>query len=281
MVTFNGKQYADWTAAKAGIELFPDPAPSATVAIADPPAQQTGPADATMPVPAPTAAPQAKRRSLAEKYRPTRLADVVGQREAIEQLQAFAADPYPAAFILAGGTGTGKTSSAIALAADLGCAVDQDEFGGVYSIASGEHTADALRELWPLLWQRPMMGSGWKIVIVNEVESLNGKIEQLWLDKLESIPASTVIVFTTNAIETLPERFRDRCIGGVIVFEAQAGKLADDARALAGRIWQEETGADIPADVMEKVIQRATAGGKISFRRVVQNMVPLLAGKGK
>jgi replication-associated recombination protein RarA len=255
----------------------------AAVEVAGPPVERPAEKPAPLVLASTPAPAPAKRRSLAEKYRPRHLADVVGQSEAVAQLQAFAADPYPAAFILAGHTGVGKTSAAWALAADLGCAIDASppEFGGVYSIPSGEQSADALRELWPQLWTHPWSGSGWKLVIVNEVEQLNGTVEKQWLDRLEELPPSTVIVFTTNSVESLPERFRDRCIGGVIVFTANAEKLDADARALAQRIWTEETGGTIPADVLDKVITRATQSGRISFRRVVQNLVPLVGAKGK
>jgi DNA polymerase III delta prime subunit len=43
--------------------------------------------------------------------------------------------------LFTGPTGTGKTSAALALAADLGCG--SDEFGGLQVISSGEQTADA------------------------------------------------------------------------------------------------------------------------------------------
>jgi len=81
-----------------------------------------------------------------DKYRPRTLAEVAGQSEAVAVLRDFAAMPYSWAFILAGDTGTGKTSAAWALAADLGCDIDfaPPEFGGLFSIPSGEHNADAI-----------------------------------------------------------------------------------------------------------------------------------------
>ena len=296
MVIFKEKMYADWIEARASIVAPPPivPESTATAVLDDPPAierarmpvEARGEAALTLdttgadagPAPAPV-----KRVSLAEKWRPRHLADIVGQPEAVAALQCFVADPYPTAFVLAGGTGTGKTSAAWALAAELGCDVDATppEWGGVYTIASGEHTADSLRDLWPGLWTRPMAGSGMKVLIVNEVEHLNNQVERIWLDRLEDLPPRTVIIFTSNAVETLPARFVDRCIGGVITFEASVSRLGADARALAGRIWQAEVGGEIPADVLEKVMARAVQQGRLSFRRIVQALVPLVAQKGK
>lgn len=272
MVTFEGKEYANWAEARASTRK-PEPVPVAPVALLDPEPVQ---------VSIPTQDQPRRRQSLTERYRPRRLADVVGQPEIVAHLQALAADPYPCAIILAGETGTGKTSSAWALAADLGCNIDADpvEFGGVFSIASGEHNADTLRELWPTLWRIPFESEhGWKVVIVNECEAVNSTVERLWLDRLEELPPKTVIVFTTNNLASLPARFVDRCIGGVLEFRAAADDLAEHGRALARSIWRTETGAEMPADVLDRVVTRSIQAGRMSFRRVVQNIVAPLAQK--
>ena len=230
-------------------------------------------------VPRPDAAP--RRQTLTEKYRPRSIADIVGQPDATAALAAWLADPMPQAFIFAGSSGVGKTSAAWALAADLGCNIDSKpvEFGGVYTIPSGEQDAAIVKEMWGRMYTLPFDSArGWKVLLLNEVEQLSGKVEALWLDRLENVPDKTAVIFTTNAVEALPERFRDRC--EVIGFDASAGRLESAARALADSIWTAETGQAAPADVLDKVVSRATAEGRISFRRVVQALVPLIAAKG-
>jgi DNA polymerase III delta prime subunit len=192
------------------------------------------------------------------------------------------AEPYPAAFVFAGETGTGKTSAAWALAAELGCNIESEppEWGGVHSIPSGELTVDTIKTVWGGLWQTPFDSArGWRVMIVNEIESLNGQAERLFLDRLEDLPPNTVVVFTTNALASLPARFVDRCIGGVLEFRGSADDLAESARGLARSIWRAETGGEIPSDVLERLIQRATTAGRLSFRRVVQHLTPLIGGK--
>src|ERR1043166_8746291 len=103
---------------------------------------------------------------LPDKYRPQRLADVAGQAPVVRQLAAFAADPYPAAFLFHGPTGTGKTSCACALAAELGVDVAQGELGGLWSIASGEQTAASVRAALSGLATAPWYGSGWRVLVV-------------------------------------------------------------------------------------------------------------------
>jgi hypothetical protein len=276
MVNYQGKTYADWSAVRASMGKaaapvvaapLPEPAPEPPVALSAAPER-----------------PPARRQALTDRYRPRSLAALAGQPDAVAALLAFVANPYSTAFIFGGDSGTGKTSAAWALAADLGCSIDADppEFGGVWSMPSGEQSADSLRTIWPGLWTIPFQSKdGWKVLIVNEVEQLNGAVERLWLDKLEDLPPQTVVIFTTNALASLPDRFVDRCIGGVIQFRGAADDLRESARALAASIWRAETGQDIPPDVLESVLVKATRAGRLSFRRVVQSLVPILAQKGK
>src|SRR5260370_11121125 len=68
--------------------------------------------------------------NLPDKYRPQTVTDILGQPWIVDQLAAFIQSPYSCAFLMAGDTGTGKSSAAVALARDLGIAVDQEDYGG-------------------------------------------------------------------------------------------------------------------------------------------------------
>ena len=272
-VTWEGKTYSSWVEVRAleAVKQAAPVAPPVAVAMAEAP-----------PVfglsSAPSSPAPVRKRALTEVYRPRKLSELVGQEEAVAVLSAFVADPYPAAFIMSGETGVGKSSAAIALACELGCDVEQGEWGGFHAIESGEMNADTLRGRWDRLYGTPMGSArGWKTLVCNEIEQLTGTVEKLWLDKLENIPDHTVVVFTTNSLASLPARFVDRCIGGVLEFRGAADDLAEPARGLARSIWRAETGGEIPSDVLEKVIQRATSAGRLSLRRVVQHLTPLLA----
>ena len=54
-----------------------------------------------------------------EKYRPTRLDDIVGQDEVVSRLKAYVRAGNLPHLLFAGPAGTGKTTSAIALAREL------------------------------------------------------------------------------------------------------------------------------------------------------------------
>jgi DNA polymerase III delta prime subunit len=210
---------------------------------------------------------------LTERQRPRTLDMLFGQDSVVAWLRNFAANPYPAAFIFDGETGTGKTSAALCLAAAIGCdvAARPQEFGGVHVVASGEQTADTVRDLHRRMWQSPFSGSGWKVVIVNESDRMHQAVEPIWLDRLEQLPPRTVIVFTTNYPAKLSQRFRDRC--GRIAFEGDAAILEPAAIRLAEHVWKEETGKQ-PRRADRAAIRRAVAAGAedgmMSFRRVVQ-----------
>ena len=177
---------------------------------------------------------------LTKRYRPRTLDQIVGQPAAVAVLKQFAAEPYPAVLIFEGVTGTGKTSAALALADALGCDLEQQEFGGVHEIASGEQTAEAVRETYRRIWNTVLYGSGWKVAIVNEADRMNPAAETIWLDRLERLPPRTVIVFTTNYAAKLSKRFRDRCIR--LEFDGDAANLEAAAVGLLMAIWRGETG---------------------------------------
>ncbi|WP_428937783.1 AAA family ATPase [Fontivita pretiosa] len=210
----------------------------------------------------------ARAALLVEKYRPARLDQLFGQERVVSFLRCFLANPYPCAMLFEGETGTGKTSAALALAAELGCAVDQQELGGVWTIASGEQSADAVRDTCQQTWHTPMFGSGWKLVIVNEADRMSTAAETIWLDRLESLPRRTVVVFTTNHADRLSERFRDRCIR--VGFESDARRLHRSARALLSAMWKSETQTAPDARFIDSIVRQAVEDGHLSFRRAVQ-----------
>jgi replication-associated recombination protein RarA len=86
------------------------------------------------------AAPPRPGVALAEKYRPTTFDQVVGQAGAVERMRAFVSAPYSSAFLFHGKTGVGKSSLAIALAAELGAV----EMGGLEIIKSGMADGDTV-----------------------------------------------------------------------------------------------------------------------------------------
>lgn len=178
--------------------------------------------------------------NLLEKYRPRSLGELLGQPWASHQLQLFAQQPYSAAFLFEGDTGTGKTSAALLLAEALGVQIEQGPFGGLHQIASGEQTGETVRRMMESLRCRPFFGSGWKVLVVNEADAMTPNAAFVWLDALEDLPPQTVIIFTTNAAGRIPARLRDRCER--LAFESSALLLRPYLQELTDRSRKEGGG---------------------------------------
>jgi hypothetical protein len=200
-------------------------------------------------------------QSLTEKYRPRALSEVIGQAPIVAALRAFLRAPYSAAFLFSGPTGTGKSSTAHALTGEL--RVDR----GVNweHIMSGSQDADCVQRIIDG-WRVPPWGiNAWRFVLVDEADQATSKARQLWLTALETLPARTVIVFTTNHPEKFEQRTLDRFNGGHFAFRAD--DLAA-AQSHADALWQAETGSDdgLPLERLPNVV----IDGEVSIRRVVQ-----------
>lgn len=206
-------------------------------------------------------------------FKPAALADVFGQSKAVTALRAFLANPYSCAFIFDGPTGVGKTATANALAAELGVAVDMEEFGGKFEIASGEQDGATVRAFIERLHLSVLYGSGWRFLIVNEADNMTKNAEAVWLDALERLPRGVVIVFTTNHLRSLSQRFVDRCER--IEFTGAAADLIPHMAELIARVWAEIGAAGAPPVIAPDAI---VVDGVASFRRLVQRVERISIG---
>jgi MoxR-like ATPase len=200
-----------------------------------------------------------------ERYRPRVLADLVGQERAVARLRDFVASPYSAAFLFEGETGTGKTSAALALAAELGAC----EFGGLDRIAAGQCVGDTVEKALKQLRYVPMLGSGWKVLILDEADYMvweGSKSVNIFLGALEDLPPRSVVVFTTNSVQKFPQRFLDRCER--IAFDCSAATHAG-AEQLILRVWEGEGRAG-PAPTLNELRGVVDHHKRLSFRRLVQ-----------
>ncbi len=208
-------------------------------------------------------------RSMALKHRPRTLDDVVGQGAVVLRLQTFLECPHSAAFLFAGPTGVGKTSTALALAADLGVVEPSPD---LVVIESGRQNGDAVEWILDLFRFPPMYG-GWRIIIVNEADMMTDGARKLWLSGLESIPARTVIIFTTNHASKFDARFADRF--EPVEFAADYAMLAQDAQLLIDRVWRAELDrTDSPR--LAELTNVKDKDGLISFRRCVAALDPMI-----
>jgi DNA polymerase III gamma/tau subunit len=140
---------------------------------------------------------------LHEQYRPKTWADVVGQDRIMAKIQALAKRGLAGrAFWLSGSSGTGKSTLARLIAAEVA-----DEFG-IQEIDGGDLTLDRLREIERSQWVRCLGEKGGRAITVNESHGLRAPVVRKLLTMFEPIPPHVVWCFTTT-IEGQDKLFDD------------------------------------------------------------------------
>lgn len=196
--------------------------------------------------------------SLAVKYRPTRFADVVGQKHVVSVLSSAAARQRPAQqILLAGPSGLGKTTTARIFAAALLCehrSADGDCCGLCRSCSEivgpqNEHPdvmeldaasnggKDEIRELAARATLAPLRGR-WKIYIVDEAHGLTGPGGQAFLRLLEEPPGHCLFILATTDPDKLPAALRGRCVTLEVLPPRREELLANLFRVAAGEDWE-------------------------------------------
>ena len=174
---------------------------------------------------------------LTDKYRPTRIADFAGLDKPKKLLSRFAANPYTSAWLFVGASGCGKTSMALALAAEIGAEVQH--------VPAKEMDLARVQEIARICNFIPMSGpSGFHMVIVDEVDAMSEGAALAWLSRLDAAAPlpNTIVCFTCNGIDRLEKRFLSRCR----VLEFSSYGMSTAIAELLQRIWDAET--DNPVD---------------------------------
>jgi DNA polymerase III subunit delta' len=174
------------------------------------------------------------------------LDQIVDQPRAVELLRrALASDRVAHAYAFVGPTGSGRMTTALALAeALLGSASPthpdlhvivptppETSPRGARAIRIG-----AIRELERQAALRPAMARR-KVFILDEAERMTGDAPQAFLKTLEEPPAATVIVLILPRIRAVPATVLSRC--QVVRFAPRDDAGAADARAQAGELLTE------------------------------------------
>jgi replication factor C subunit 2/4 len=175
---------------------------------------------------------------LSEKYRPKRIAEFVGLEKPKRIAAKLAANPYPSAWLFVGPSGTGKTTLALSLAAEMPAEL--------HHIPAKECTLETVQDVCRQCHYSPRQPENWQpvrfhLVLVDEADQMSYPAQLAFLSKLDAtaFPPNTIFIFTCNATESLEKRFLSRCR----TIEFSSYGMATEIVGLLTAIWEKETGS--------------------------------------
>ena len=174
-----------------------------------------------------------------EKYRPSNLSEVVGQTPVTSRLKNYAKERSMPHLLFAGPAGTGKTTSALALAQEL--------FGELWKHnlhelnASDERGIDVVRgKIKEFARTAPLGEDGFKIIFLDEADALTGAAQAALRRTMEKYSRTCRFVMSCNYSSKIIDPIQSRCA----VFRFRPIKAEDVERYLKFVATKEELNID-------------------------------------
>ncbi|MDI9633975.1 MAG: replication factor C small subunit [Methanolinea sp.] len=145
-----------------------------------------------------------------EKYRPTRLADIVGQDQIVERLSGYVRTGNLPHLLFTGSAGVGKTTAAIALAREF--------FGESWHMnfrelnASDERGIDVVRnQIKQFARTSPLGGAEFKILFLDEADALTPDAQAALRRTMESYASTCRFILSCNYSSRIIDPIQSRC----------------------------------------------------------------------
>ena len=184
------------------------------------------------------------------KYRPLRLADVVGQKATVKSLEATLKSKSPShCYLFAGPAGTGKTTLARIMAAKFGC----DVANMIEVDAASNSGIDDMRGVTSTLRYNGFGDSPNKAIIIDECHGLSKQAWDSLLKSTEEPPPHVYFFFCSTNPAKVPAAMTTRCQ----TYHLSPVKY-DDLMDLLEGVCNDE-GFDTPTSILEQVA-RASDG---------------------
>ncbi len=192
-----------------------------------------------------------------EKYRPDTLEDVIGHDNIVDRLTAFVDNESVPHMMFAGPAGTGKTTSAIALAKDL--YGDDWKQNFMETNASDDRGIDVVRnQIKDFARTRPI-NADFKIIFLDESDALTSDAQQALRRTMEKFSSSCRFILSCNYSSKIISPIQSRCA----IF--RFNRLEEDGvreyieRVVDGQgLAIDDSGIDAVAQVAQGDLRKAT-----------------------
>ena len=205
----------------------------------------------------------------AEKYRPRTLKEVLGNKKAVQDLQTWAEEwlsgiPEKRAVVLHGPAGIGKTSSAHALARDLGWEV-------IELNASDQRTAGVIEKIAGSAASMDTFFGGKRLIILDEADNIHGTSDRGGMRAIAGIIKTTLqpIVLIANDVYGLTPTIRNLCL------EIKFGSIQSRSMVPSLKKVCESEGILCSLDAIQQIAENA--GG--DFRSAMNDLQAVANGR--
>ena len=186
-----------------------------------------------------------------EKYRPQRLADVAGHEDIVERLQSYVDRNDLSHMLFSGPAGTGKTTSAMAIAKEL--YGDDWEENFLELNASDERGIDVVRDRVKSFARTSFGGYEYRIIFLDEADALTSDAQSALRRTMEQFSNNVRFILSCNYSSQIIDPIQSRCA----VF--RFSPLGDEAVESQVRRIAAEEGIEVTEDGVDALVY--VAGG--------------------